>query len=203
MPPQFVVSLLNDLFGLQTRAGCQCAALFGQKILGVDLKLSREFKEALFDGQEVLRVGFTRFNLNYFLNDEEVEYILNAIEFVTKYGWLLFPHYQFEAETGYWVNREEKEVRVRSWLGAIDYSHGQMLYPTSDSDSASSFHRLPSAHSVSLPSHLDQAYLTLLQVLDHYKDLYGKSELDQTLLIPEEHRKLLWFTLPSEVLQLI
>jgi hypothetical protein len=27
--PNFVVSLLNDLFGIQSRAGCLCAAMYG------------------------------------------------------------------------------------------------------------------------------------------------------------------------------
>ena len=126
--PPFVVSLLNDLFGVQSRSGCLCAGMYGQKVLGIDLKLSREFKEALFDGNEVLRVGFTRINLNYFLNDKDVDYIISAIEFVANYGWMFLPHYQFEAETGIWINREEKESRVRSWLGQIDYSSGKMEY---------------------------------------------------------------------------
>ena len=115
--PPFVVSLLNDLFGVQTRSGCLCAGMYGQKVLGIDLRLSREFKEALFDGNEVLRVGFVRVTLGFFLDTEELDYILSAIEFVAEYGWMFLPHYQFEAETGIWINREEKESRVRSWLG--------------------------------------------------------------------------------------
>jgi selenocysteine lyase/cysteine desulfurase len=91
--PAFVVSLLNDLFGIQSRSGCLCASMFGQKMLGVDLKLSREYKEALFDGNELLRLGYTRINLNFFIADEEIDYILSAIEFVAKYGWMLLPHY--------------------------------------------------------------------------------------------------------------
>lgn len=55
-----------------------------------------------------------------------MEYLLAAVEFVARYGWMLLPHYQFEAETGVWVNREEKESKVRSWLGQIDYSNGFM-----------------------------------------------------------------------------
>lgn len=90
--------------------------------------MSREFKEALFDGNEILRVGFVRFNLNYFLEDTELDYILNAIDFVANFGWMFLPHYQFEGDTGIWVNREEKESRVRVWLGQIDYSHGYMNY---------------------------------------------------------------------------
>jgi hypothetical protein len=95
-------------------------------MLGIDLKLSGEYKEALFDGNELLRLGYTRVNLNYFIPDEEIEYILSAIEFVANFGWMFLPHYQFEVETGIWVNREEKESRVRTWLGQIDYSYGNM-----------------------------------------------------------------------------
>jgi hypothetical protein len=55
--------------------------------------LTKVFKEALFDGHELLRVGFTRFNLNFFLRDEEIKYTLDAIEFIAEYGWMFLPHY--------------------------------------------------------------------------------------------------------------
>lgn len=29
LPPKFVTTLLNDMFGIQTRSGCSCAALYG------------------------------------------------------------------------------------------------------------------------------------------------------------------------------
>jgi selenocysteine lyase/cysteine desulfurase len=35
----FVVALLNDLFGIQARGGCACAGPFGQALLGIDFKL--------------------------------------------------------------------------------------------------------------------------------------------------------------------
>lgn len=72
----YVTQLLSDLFGVQSRSGCQCSAMYGQKILGIDVKLSREFKEALMNGQELLRMGFTRLNFAYFLKDDDIEYIL-------------------------------------------------------------------------------------------------------------------------------
>lgn len=96
------------------------------------MTLSREFKDALFDGNEVLRVGFTRINLNYFLDEQEIDYIMDAIEFASNYGWMFLPHYQFEPENGYWVNRDEKEIQVRSWLGQINYSSGKMEYQSID-----------------------------------------------------------------------
>jgi hypothetical protein len=76
----------------------------------------------------VLRVGFARFNINYFLEEREIDYILSAIEFAANYAWMFLPHYQFEGDTGIWINREEKESRVRAWLGQIDYSEGYMNY---------------------------------------------------------------------------
>jgi selenocysteine lyase/cysteine desulfurase len=107
--PNFVTSLLNDLFGIQTRAGCSCASMFGQKLLGIDLLLSRRYKDALFDGNELMRVGYVRFNVPYFFNDADVDFLLDAIEFVAEFGWLFLPSYKFDYDTGIWKSREEKE----------------------------------------------------------------------------------------------
>lgn len=129
--PNFVCSLLSDLFGIQSRAGCQCSSMYGQKVLGIDLKLSREYKEALMNGQELLRMGYTRVNFNYFMTPEDTEYILQAIEFICQYGWMFLPHYKFDQDLGYWINRDEVEQKQRSWLGEIDYSSGKMSYLSS------------------------------------------------------------------------
>lgn len=47
---------------------------------------------------------------------------------------------------------------------------------------------------------MDEAKRTLVRVVDNFKNLYGKSELDQSKLISEDHQKLVWFVFPSEVL---
>ena len=41
-------------------------------------------------------MGFTRVNFNYFLSDEEVDYLVSAIEFVAEFGWMFLPHYKFD-----------------------------------------------------------------------------------------------------------
>lgn len=199
--PNFVVSLLNDLFGIQSRAGCLCAALYGQKILNVDLKLSREFKDALFDGNEVLRVGFTRINLNFFLNEDEVDYIMDSIDFISNFGWMLLPQYQFEPESGYWVNRDEKEIQVRSWLGQIDYSKGFMEYAqVADTDRKHVSFLKHGLGALDLRDFVEGAKRDLVRAVEGYKNLYGKSVVDQRLLIPEPYQRLVWFLFPSEVL---
>jgi len=39
----FITSLLNDLFGIQTRSGCMCASLWGHFLLSVDKQLAERF----------------------------------------------------------------------------------------------------------------------------------------------------------------
>lgn len=97
-------------------------------MLGIDQNITRDFKEALFEGNELLRPGYTRINLSYLLPQEELDYVLSAIEFVAEYGWMFLPHYQFEPETGIWINKEEKESGVKSVLSTIDYSLGEMTF---------------------------------------------------------------------------
>lgn len=203
--PNFVCSLLSDLFGIQSRAGCQCAAMYGQKVLGIDLHLSREYKDALMSGQELLRMGFTRVNFNYFFSDEDIDYILDAIEFVCEFGWLFLPHYTFDKDSGVWVNRSESEQKQRSWLGAIDYSSGAIQYQnSSDPTLRGSFpFFVGEGASKPLKSYVEQAKEILAKTVEEYKMIYGKSTVDQTLLIQDDFKKLIWFLFPSEVLPLI
>ena len=83
--------------------------MYGQKILGIDLALSRKYKEALFEGNEMMRMGFTRVNFSYFSRKEEQDYIMEAIRFVCQFGWMLLPNYKFDVDLGIWVSRDEKE----------------------------------------------------------------------------------------------
>ncbi len=71
-------------------------------------------------------MGFTRFNLPYFATAEEVDYIIDAIQFICRFGWMFLPNYKFDVDLGIWASRDEKEQQTRFWLGEIDYSSGKM-----------------------------------------------------------------------------
>lgn len=64
-------------------------------------------KDALMNGIELMRVGFVRLNFSYFISDDELNYILDALEFVANFGWMFLPAYKFDIDNGIWVNREE------------------------------------------------------------------------------------------------
>ncbi|KAL9649867.1 hypothetical protein ABK040_009679 [Willaertia magna] len=124
----FISILLNDLFGIQCRSGCACSGPFGQFLLGLNVEQSKEFHYLLLkeDDYEYLRPGFVRLNLNYFMDDTTLNFILNAITFISKYGYLFLPYYYFYPETGEWLHLNNKKFPHRRWLSNVTYKNGKM-----------------------------------------------------------------------------
>lgn len=101
----FVVALLNDLFGIQARGGCSCAGPYGHRLLGIDLETSGQFERVIAEGCEVIKPGWVRLNFNYFISEEEFSYILDAVHLVADEGWRLLPLYTFEISSGIWRHK--------------------------------------------------------------------------------------------------
>jgi selenocysteine lyase/cysteine desulfurase len=57
---EFVVALLNDLFGIQSRSGCSCAGPYGHRLLGIDSDTSQKFEQAILQGCEGVKPGWAR-----------------------------------------------------------------------------------------------------------------------------------------------
>ncbi len=100
----FVVALLNDMFGIQARGGCSCAGPYGHRLLNIDIKTSKEYEAIISGGLEVLKPGWVRVGFNYFFSEYEAELLLHAIEWVADHGAKLLPLYQFESQSGKWVH---------------------------------------------------------------------------------------------------
>jgi selenocysteine lyase/cysteine desulfurase len=98
----FVVALLNDLFGIQARGGCSCAGPYGHRLLGIDLDRSHEFEREIARGCEGIKPGWVRVNFNYFLSEAAFEFILEAVELAATDGWRLLPEYRFDPSSGLW-----------------------------------------------------------------------------------------------------
>lgn len=54
---------------------------------------------------ELLRPGFTRISLPYFMSEADVTFILEAIKMVATEGWKLLPQYVVYPEIGEWKHR--------------------------------------------------------------------------------------------------
>jgi len=128
----FVVTLLNDLFGIQARGGCSCAGPYGHRLLGIDLDRSHEFEHEIASGCEGIKPGWVRVNFNYFISDTTFQYVVDAVRLVARHGWRLLGDYRFDVSRGLWHHREglvEPPLR----LDQVSYSEeGEMVYPHHD-----------------------------------------------------------------------
>jgi hypothetical protein len=125
----FVVALLNDLFGIQARGGCSCAGPYGHRLLGIDLARSMKFHEAIDAGSEGIKPGWVRVNFNYFISEEVFTFIIRAVDLIAREGWRLLPHYDFCPETGIWRHRDARAAGGLR-LADISYRSGKMQYRT-------------------------------------------------------------------------
>ena len=134
----FVVALLNDLFGIQTRGGCSCAGPYGHRLLGIDIDRSHEFERQIATGCEGIKPGWVRVNFNYFIDEEVFEYIVEAVRLVAREGWRLLGDYRFEPSTGLWRHCDgpvEPPMRLDGVsydaTGAMTYEHHETTAPVS------------------------------------------------------------------------
>lgn len=115
-----LVAALNDLFGIQMRGGCSCAGPYGHHLLNLDHEKSNRIVEALAAGNGILKPGWVRLNFNYFLDEETFDYLLSAIELVSKYGWKLLSLYEFDDKNGVWFYKSERKLETRSLTAFFD-----------------------------------------------------------------------------------
>lgn len=124
----FVVRLLNDLFGIQARGGCSCAGPYGHRLLKIDKETSLKFRRVIDMGYEGIKPGWVRVNFNYFIGETEFSFILKALSFVARHGKAFLPLYAFDVYTGLWRHRDESKTPAPCLFDRIDYACGQLEY---------------------------------------------------------------------------
>ncbi|KAJ1405056.1 Pyridoxal phosphate-dependent transferase, major domain [Sesbania bispinosa] len=110
----FVATLLNDLFGIQARGGCACAGPYGHELLNINKSQSLAVRSAIQEGYVGVKPGWSRVSFPYYMEEEEFEFILSAIEFVAMYGQRFLPLYSFNLRNGSWrIKTEEVEALTK------------------------------------------------------------------------------------------
>lgn len=178
----FVVALLNDLFGIQARGGCSCAGPYGHRLLTIDPQLSRAYEDEIDLGWEGIKPGWTRINFNYFISDTVRDYLIDAVELVASHGHRLLTDYTFNPGTGVWHHRQGPR-RPPLRLEDLFYDDAGILqYPT-DRDTLDES---------ALADHLHSARTLLEGSPDQVPD--GPTGL------PAHFEALRWFPLPQQCL---
>jgi selenocysteine lyase/cysteine desulfurase len=179
----FVVAVLNDLFGIQSRGGCSCAGPYGHRLLGIDLERSHQFEREIARGCEGIKPGWVRVNFNYFVSETVLQYVLDAVHLVAEQGWKLLPDYRFDTASGLWRHRDgpiEPPLSLHDLRYGAD---GELRYPR---------HTLRAPESA-LAGHLADA-----------RELLAARPADATWEPPAgvgvDFESLRWFELPAECL---
>lgn len=182
----FVVALLNDLFGIQSRGGCSCAGPYGHRLLGIDIETSHEFEREIARGCEGIKPGWIRVNFNYFISEAVFEFLLAAVDFVAEDGWRLLPQYRLDPGTGLW-RHVGPSVEAPLSLRDIAYADGTMRFTAHR-------HRAPVA---ALGDYLAQA-----RDLIRTAPTVTPEHLDPMPVSPD-FEQLRWFWMPDEIQALI
>ncbi len=101
-----VSALLDHLFGIQNRAGCSCAGPYGHRLLGIDRETSENFRGLIRRGIDGIKPGWVRVTIPFYANEDDVEFLLSAIEFVADHGQAFVPRYRLSWTDGVWRHIE-------------------------------------------------------------------------------------------------
>lgn len=124
----YVVALLNDVFGIQARGGCSCAGPYGHTLLGIDTETSHRFEDEVMHGCEGIKPGWVRVNFNYFISETVFDFVVSAVEILADRGWTLLPFYNFDPHSGLWRHHDGMAAPPLS-LYDISFEGGRLSYP--------------------------------------------------------------------------
>ncbi len=174
----FVVTLLNDLFGIQARGGCSCAGPYGHDLFAISEAKSQAYMVELARGHGGIKPGWVRLNFNYFIPEAEFTFLLDAVLWVATHGWKLLKAYAFDARKGHWHWRGYC-TPLRSLGDCLDYEAA----PTEGADRV-----------VECSRYLDQAHSIARQALNDWATIPPATEYPFQITSP-----LRWYTLADDV----
>ncbi|MFO7890918.1 MAG: aminotransferase class V-fold PLP-dependent enzyme [bacterium] len=107
---KFITALLNDLFGIQSRAGCSCAGPYGHYLLNIDTNTAHRYWDWVNKGCGGMKPGWCRVGFHYTMDDSEAQYIIDAVNFIGSKGYLFLSAYKFHLDSGVWTHKNQKKV---------------------------------------------------------------------------------------------
>ncbi|MEV0743260.1 aminotransferase class V-fold PLP-dependent enzyme [Streptomyces sp. NPDC050549] len=179
----YVVALLNDLFGIQARGGCSCAGPYGHRLLAIDAATSHDVLDEVVHGCDGIKPGWTRINFNYFISDTVRDYLIDAVDLIATHGHRLLPDYRFDPHTGGWHHRRAPARPALSLTDLTWEPDGRLSVPD---------HRVRAGEHV-LAAQLADAQALLAASPDRLDD--GPTGL------PADFERMRWFHLPPACLE--
>jgi selenocysteine lyase/cysteine desulfurase len=177
----YVVALLNDLFGIQARGGCSCAGPYGHILFGIGPELSHSYQCEINKGYEGIKPGWVRVNFNYFISEEVFNYIVAAVDLIATHGWKFLPLYRFNPRSSMWAHRDGPPEPVLR-LTDLEYTSGELEVRTPQTEEPDQV----------LVEYLERAG----KLLENAGADYGEIKDPE---LPDEVQALRWFPMPGEI----
>lgn len=160
---RFVARLLNDLFGIQSRAGCACAGPYGHSLLGINETTSEVFRSFIRNGTHSLKPGWIRVNFHYVMTIDQVNFICDAIQFIADFGYLFLQEYELDLKSGDWKSLQlHSGVTIPEFNFESSIEFEKMDWPVSEPPA------LPSTYN----TYLDYAHKRVLSLKKSFKDSF-------------------------------
>ncbi|PHN08493.1 aminotransferase class V-fold PLP-dependent enzyme [Flavilitoribacter nigricans] len=116
------VKLLNDRYGVQVRGGCSCAGTYGHYLLNVDQEFSQSITDQISQGILSAKPGWIRLSIHPVMTNEEMAYILDAIEALHDHyqDWAADYEYNLHTNEFYYKDGDDFETKkVAEWFDKI------------------------------------------------------------------------------------
>ncbi|MGI9248603.1 MAG: aminotransferase class V-fold PLP-dependent enzyme [Woeseiaceae bacterium] len=176
---KFITVLLNDLFGIQSRAGCSCAGPYGHRLLDIDEATSERYRVAVQQGHCGLKPGWCRVGLHWVMDDSEANYVIDAVHFLAREGHQFLGLYDFDLGTGTWKHKyATSELPEFSLDEALRIEEGE-----------------PAMLSLALRRQLYDHYMTKAQRI---ADRLGEEPAAECTSLEGEYGDLQFFALPTD-----
>lgn len=114
-----MVRLLNDRYGIQVRGGCSCAGTYGHYLLHVDPTRSKRITDKINQGDLSEKPGWVRFSLHPTMTNEELNFVIDAIEEIIKNIEVWSKDYSYSKTTNEYYHTESngKEYdKINEWF---------------------------------------------------------------------------------------
>ncbi|RLN56597.1 hypothetical protein BBJ29_005954 [Phytophthora kernoviae] len=124
----WVATKAFDLCGVQVDCGCLYASPSSRRLLELTQEDIIALDQAIVVGNEIFESSGTRISFPYFVEDAEIDYILEALHFLADHGWKFLPKYNISCCTGVWrhVSRATENASLTS-MKALGVTHGDVV----------------------------------------------------------------------------
>lgn len=124
----FVVKLLSDLFGIQTRGGVSCCSVLAQRLLHLSEKdKDNIFNQIIMNKGVDKKYGWVRVSFHYTFPKFIVLYIVMAIKFIAKYGHRFIPLYYYDTKLNNWIHKNHTQNDIYFSILQNDITHHSFL----------------------------------------------------------------------------